>query len=135
MGNYMRLYIPLLALLFIAACSNDQQAASTFGKTETKKIHKSPEKNITAYNEQKASSSGHSIYAHKCASCHGRQGEKAALNTSKVIQGWDEADVVTALEGYKDGTYGLKLKGIMKGQVTALTPQEIKAVAAYVSTL
>ena len=131
----MRLYTPLLALLFIAACSNDQQAASTLGKTETNNIRKSPEKNITAYNAQKASSSGHSIYAHKCASCHGQNGEKAALNTSKVIQGWDEADVVTALEGYKDGTYGLKLKGIMKGQVTALTQQEIKAVAAYVSTL
>ena len=130
----MRLYIPLLALLFIAACSNDR-AASTLTKSETNKVHKSPEKNITAYNAQKASSSGHSIYAHKCASCHGQQGEKSALNTSKIIQGWDEADVVTALEGYQNGTYGLKLKNIMKAQVNALTPQQIKAVAAYVSTL
>ena len=135
MGNYMRLYIPLLTLLFIAACSNDQQAASTLGKTETNNIRKNPEKNITAYNAQKASSSGHSIYAHKCASCHGQDAEKPALNTSHVIQGWDEARIASALQGYKNGSYGLKLKGIMKAQVNALTPQEIKAVSAYVSTL
>ena len=33
---------------------------------------------------------GHTVFAHKCASCHGNNAEKAALNKSQVIEGWDE---------------------------------------------
>jgi cytochrome c553 len=79
--------------------------------------------------------SGHALFAHQCASCHGKDGEKSALNTSKVIAGWDEKKILAALKGYKEGSYGGKLKAIMKGQVTGLNEEELKAVAAYISTL
>jgi len=78
---------------------------------------------------------GHSLYAHQCASCHGQKGEKAALNTSQVIAGWPTEKTVHALNGYRDGSYGHKLKGIMKGQVSSLDPTEIEAVASYIKTL
>jgi len=78
---------------------------------------------------------GHTIFARQCASCHGQEAEKSALNTSKVIAGWDEKKVLAALKGYKENSYGGNLKAIMKGQVTHLSDEEMQAVAAYISTL
>jgi len=78
---------------------------------------------------------GHALFAHQCASCHGQEAEKSALNTSKIIAGWDEKKVLAALKGYKENSYGGNLKAIMKGQVNHLSEEELQAVAAYVSTL
>jgi len=79
--------------------------------------------------------SGHTIFARQCASCHGQKAEKSALNTSKIIAGWDKKKVFAALKGYKDNSYGGNLKAIMKGQANHLNEEEMQAVAAYVSTL
>ncbi len=65
----------------------------------------------------------------KCVSCHGAEGEKAALNKSKIIKDMTKAEIVTALNGYKDGSYGGAMKGVMKGQVTALSDADIQAIA------
>ena len=70
-----------------------------------------------------------------CSSCHGPHGEKKALGKSQVIKGWEASKVVTALEGYKDGTYGGAMKGVMKGQASKLNDAEIKALAEYISKL
>ena len=64
----------------------------------------------------------------KCAGCHGANGEKAALGKSKIIKDMTKAEFVSALKGYKDGTYGGAMKGLMKGQVASMdeaTMQEI----------
>jgi cytochrome c len=64
----------------------------------------------------------------KCAGCHGANGEKAALGKSKIIKDMTKAEFVSALKGYKDGSYGGAMKGLMKGQVASLdeaTMQEI----------
>jgi len=71
----------------------------------------------------------------KCVSCHGANAEKSALGKSQIIQGWDKAKTVTALKGYKDGTYGGAMKAIMKGQVAPYSDADIEAVSAYISTL
>lgn len=71
----------------------------------------------------------------KCASCHGATAEKAALNKSQIIKGWDAAKTEAALKGYKDGSYGGAMKGLMKGQVGAYSDADIAAVAAYIATL
>ena len=60
-----------------------------------------------------------------CSSCHGLNGEKKALNKSQVIQGWSEVQVSTALNGYKDGSYGGAMKGLMKSQVIKLSDEDI----------
>ena len=36
--------------------------------------------------------------------CHGANGEEAAIGKSDIIKGWAEAKTVTALNGYKAGT-------------------------------
>jgi len=77
---------------------------------------------------------GASLYK-KCAGCHGAQAQKKALNKSQIIQGWKKADLVTAIKGYKDGTYGGAMKGLMKGQVATYDDAKIEAVAKYISTL
>ena len=71
----------------------------------------------------------------KCAGCHGANGEKAALGKSQVIQGWDANKTIDALNGYKDGTYGGVMKGVMKGQVMALSDDDIKALAKHIENL
>jgi len=68
----------------------------------------------------------------KCAACHGANGEKHALGKSKVINTMTPAQIETALNGYKDGTYGGSMKALMKGQAAPLGDEEIKAVAAFI---
>ncbi|MDD2639977.1 MAG: c-type cytochrome [Sulfurimonadaceae bacterium] len=69
------------------------------------------------------------IYATKCASCHGANGETAAMGKSKIIKDMTKADFIAAMNGYKDGSYGGPLKGLMKGQVTSLSDADIQALA------
>ena len=70
-----------------------------------------------------------------CSSCHGVNGEKKALNKSQVIQAWSESQVSAALHGYKDGSYGGAMKGLMKSQVGKLSDEDISALAKHISEL
>jgi len=71
----------------------------------------------------------------KCISCHGKNAEKKALNKSNVIKGWSTDKTITAINGYKDGSYGSSMKGVMKPQVSKLTEAEVQALAEYISKL
>ena len=71
----------------------------------------------------------------KCAGCHGQHGEKKAMGKSKVIANLSEKDLQTALHGYKDGTYGGAMKGLMKGQVARLSDADMDSLAKYITTL
>jgi len=73
-----------------------------------------------------------SLY-NKCKACHGVNAQKKALGKSAVIQGWNSQKIKDALHGYKNGTYGGAMKGIMKGQVMALKDEDIKALADYIA--
>lgn len=68
-----------------------------------------------------------------CAGCHGQKGEKKALGKSAAIQGWDVNRTVAALQGYKDGSYGASMKGLMKGQVARLSDEDIQQLAEQIS--
>lgn len=71
----------------------------------------------------------------KCSGCHGINGEKEALGKSQVIQGWDANKTIAALQGYKDGSYGGVMKGVMKGQVMSLSDEDINALAKHIEGL
>jgi len=77
---------------------------------------------------------GKAVYK-ACASCHGVTAQNKALNKSQIIKGWESSKIISALNGYKDGSYGSSMKGVMKAQVSKLSDKEIKAVAKYISTL
>ena len=70
-----------------------------------------------------------------CAACHGANAEKAALGKSQIIKGWDVAKTQAALTGYKDGSYGGAMKGVMKGQVMKLSDDDIKAISEHIAGL
>ena len=77
------------------------------------------------------SANGADVYK-KCTTCHGVTGEKKALGKSAVIKNWDANKTVEALNGYKDGTYGGVMKGLMKAQVMSLSSEQIKDVAKFI---
>jgi len=68
-----------------------------------------------------------------CKGCHGASFEKKAMGKSKEVNKMSKADIVAALKGYKDGSYGGAMKGMMKGQVTALSDADIDAIAAEIT--
>jgi len=75
---------------------------------------------------------GKGIYL-KCAGCHGPAAEKPALGKSQIIKGWPKEKIISSLNGYKDGTYGGVMKGVMKSQVSTMTAEDIEAVSEYIS--
>lgn len=64
-----------------------------------------------------------------CANCHGQEGEKSAMNKSKIINQMTKNDFIAAMKGYKDGSYGGALKGLMKGQAMKLSVTDIEELA------
>ena len=97
-------------------------------KTEGKKVEEAKSEVVVASND------GETLFK-TCTSCHGTKGEKEALGKSQVIAGWDKDRVVKALNGYKDGTYGGVMKGIMKPHVETKTPEQIEILANFISKL
>ena len=77
-----------------------------------------------------AMADGAALYK-KCSACHGASGEKKALGKSAVIKGWEAKKTVAALKGYKAGTYGGPMKGLMKGQVASLDDAQIESIAKF----
>jgi len=68
-----------------------------------------------------------------CHGCHGKNFEKSAMGKSKIVSIMSEKDIVAALKGYKDGSYGGKMKGLMKGQVQRLSISPESAATQIVS--
>jgi cytochrome c len=71
----------------------------------------------------------------KCASCHGANAEKQALGKSRVINTLSKEEIVTALKGYKAGTYGGPMKALMKGQIASYNDEQITSVAEYIASI
>ena len=69
-----------------------------------------------------------------CGACHGAHFEKHALGKSKVVADMNATEIATALKGYKAGTYGGPMKGIMVGQAKSLDDKKIEDVATFIST-
>ncbi len=152
----MKIVLSALLALLIVGCSDEKQEIQEEVKptpavaldkkvVETKKLEekislKTPEKiekstpvKVQIKSEKKIVD-GAKIFT-KCSSCHGKNAEKKALNKSQIIQGWNKKQLTTAINGYKDGSYGSSMKGVMKPQVMKLTNEEVAAVAAYISKL
>ncbi|MDH4945448.1 cytochrome C [Sulfurimonas sp. C5] len=64
-----------------------------------------------------------------CVACHGANFEKHAMGKSKVVAEMTHAEIATALKGYKAGTFGGPMKGVMKGQVAKYSDADLEAFA------
>jgi len=106
----------------------EKKAEAPAPKAEEKKVEaKAEEKKAEAPKaEEKATTQ---VNTTACAGCHGANFEKKAMGVSKIVKDMSKADIVTALKGYKDGSYGGAMKGIMKGQADPLSDAQIEAIA------
>lgn len=68
-----------------------------------------------------------------CVACHGANFEKVALGKSKIVKDMNKDDIIKALKGYKDGTYGGAMKAMMTGQVTKLSEADIMNIADQIT--
>jgi len=62
-----------------------------------------------------------------CKGCHGENFEKAALGKSKLVFNMSKEQVSEALIGYKRGTYGGTMKGVMLGQVSYYSIEDLNS--------
>jgi len=76
-----------------------------------------------------ATSSMAAVNAHACAGCHGQHFEKHALGKSKIVKDLTHAEIAHALKGYKAGTFGGPMKGLMKGQIGRYSDADLDAFA------
>jgi len=69
-----------------------------------------------------------------CAGCHGGDWSKKALGKSKVVANMTTKDIVDSIIGYKNGSYGGSMKGVMKSQVAKYSDEELKLVAESIKS-
>ena len=79
-----------------------------------------------------ATSSAYAASIAVCAGCHGQNFELAAMGKSKIVKDMSLKDIVLALKGYKAGTYGDSLKGMMMVQVKDVKDADIEAMALLI---
>ena len=79
-----------------------------------------------------ATSSAYAASIAVCAGCHGQNFELAAMGKSKIVKDMSLKEIVNALKGYKDGTYGDTLKGMMMVQVKDLKTSDIEAMSLLI---
>ena len=82
-----------------------------------------------------AAEDGASLYKAHCQGCHGADGGKAPSSSAAVIKGLRYEEVLKALEGYKDGSYGGARKKAMENIVKRLSDEQMKSVAGFTATL
>ena len=64
-----------------------------------------------------------------CKGCHGQNFTKSVQGKSRVVKEMNKQDILSALKGYKEGTYGGVMKSVMESQVKILTYSDIEALA------
>lgn len=69
-----------------------------------------------------------------CKACHGEKGEKGfAAAPTKVPAKLTKEEIVERLKGYKAGTIASPTAAMMKGQVAALTEEQMTELAEYIA--
>jgi cytochrome c-type protein NapB len=54
------------------------------------------------------------------------------MGKSKVVKNMSKAEIIKALKGYKNGSYGGSMKGLMKVPVSKLSTADFKRIAAEI---
>ena len=109
------IWAAIIALASMAACA-DIKADTNTTDVNTTKVIKSSEVSVQS-----------------CVGCHGKNFDKKALGKSKVVSEMKYSELKTALVGYKAGTYGGPMKGLMKGQVAKYSDAELDQMSMHIA--
>ena len=90
---------------------------------------------LVAFGVASADEDASILYKTRCQSCHGADGSLAPAKGVVPIKGQNADNLLTMLEGYKNGIFGGAQKRVMEGVVKCLSDEQLKNLAAYVSTL
>lgn len=77
---------------------------------------------------------GKKVYL-KCVACHGRNAEKLPPGGNEIIKDWKAEKIKESLLGYKEGTYGYKMKATMTSLVKTISDEDVENVAYYIESL
>ncbi len=81
-------------------------------------------------------SNGEKIYkSNQCASCHGVNAEKHALNSSKIIKNMSLDSLIDELKEHREQKSTEVLAKAMDIQVKGFTDEQIEDVSKYIKTL
>ncbi|MCF6340264.1 MAG: cytochrome C [Sulfurimonas sp.] len=69
------------------------------------------------------------VNAAACTGCHGADWSKKALGKGLDVSQMTHKEIADSLIGYKNGTYGRAMKGLMKGQVAKYSDADLEAFA------
>jgi cytochrome c-type protein NapB len=89
---------------------------------------------IVALGALLATTGAYAVSVAACTGCHGQYFEKAALGKSKIVKDMSYKEIKDAMMGYKNGTYGDTMKGVMVAQVKNLSDDEIEAMSLLMKT-
>jgi cytochrome c-type protein NapB len=81
-----------------------------------------------------ASTAMYAVNLASCTGCHGANFEKKALGVSKIVKDMSKEEIIKALKGYKNGTYGGPMKSVMIGQVKNLSDADIEEIANLIKS-
>ena len=126
----MRKNIPLIlgSLLILASCASYSSTPAPEAKPAPAPMMSPAPMMMAPATDSMAAVDGKALYAAKCAGCHGADG-------SKGLKGKTAEYVTTALTGYRAKTFGGAKKEIMQARAALLSDADIKALAAFVSSL
>ena len=98
-------------------------------------VEKDLEENPVSQNsaEEIVYKDGESLYAARCASCHGANGDGAGGYPR--VNGEPAYSIASKLIGYKNGSYGSSAKGVMELQVQDLSEEELKMLSTFLTGL
>jgi len=79
-----------------------------------------------------ATASSYAVSIAVCAGCHGQHFEKKAMGKSKIVKEMSINEIISALKGYKAGTYGDSMKQMMMTQVIEVKDADLEAMAMLI---
>lgn len=127
--------LALTALMMLAACGGKEEVAQPVPETTAEAPASATTEPVAPVPEAGAEATpgagvdAATLYAGRCASCHGQLAEGQGGNPSLV--GLSAADIQTKLEGYRAGTTLGPKTAVMAPMAKSLTDEQIQALASY----
>jgi len=69
----------------------------------------------------------------RCKTCHGRNFEKSAFNTSKIVKDLTSEEIFISLRGYKSRSKSGRMHKIMESQVQNISMDDLKLLSTKIN--